>query len=290
MLYQSYQSVSEYLMDVEAFLLLNEVKNNLPLGILYKIEEKNKNSREDAPLLGRITAAGENILLTIMTPPRDLVIAGSSQADPVQLEEAVNLAAAELSSPARCLNLPGVLGEKLLAEAFRDAWVSRTGLDSKLVMEQRIFKLEKVKPVQKSPGKLRPARTAELDLLTDWYINFCQESLNKDPSEEESRESLEKAIQETRLYCWEIEDRPVCSVSKSRILKTTAAIAFVYTPKDMRKQGYATSAVAELSQKILEEGYQSCCLFTDLANPTSNSIYRRIGYHPVCDFNLYKFT
>jgi hypothetical protein len=27
----------------------------------------------------------------------------------------------------------------------------------------------------------------------------------------------------------------------------------------------------------------TCVLFTDLANPTSNAIYRRIGYQPVCD-------
>jgi hypothetical protein len=30
-------------------------------------------------------------------------------------------------------------------------------------------------------------------------------------------------------------------------------------------------------------------LFTDLANPASNSIYARIGYKPVGDFTLYRF-
>jgi predicted GNAT family acetyltransferase len=31
-------------------------------------------------------------------------------------------------------------------------------------------------------------------------------------------------------------------------------------------------------------------LFTDLANPTSNGLYQRIGYRPVSDFATYDFT
>jgi predicted GNAT family acetyltransferase len=57
----------------------------------------------------------------------------------------------------------------------------------------------------------------------------------------------------------------------------------VYTPPELRRQGYATAAVAELSRVLLAEGYPACVLYTDLANPTSNSIYQRIGYEPVAD-------
>jgi predicted GNAT family acetyltransferase len=31
-------------------------------------------------------------------------------------------------------------------------------------------------------------------------------------------------------------------------------------------------------------------LYTDLANPTSNAIYRRIGYLPVTDAAMYRLT
>jgi hypothetical protein len=40
---------------------------------------------------------------------------------------------------------------------------------------------------------------------------------------------------------------------------------------------------------MLGEGREFCSLFADLANPESNSIYRRIGYRPVCDFREYSF-
>jgi predicted GNAT family acetyltransferase len=60
-------------------------------------------------------------------------------------------------------------------------------------------------------------------------------------------------------------------------------VSGVYTPPELRCKGYATSCVAELSRNILQSGKKFCMLYTDLANPTSNSIYMKIGYWPVCD-------
>jgi hypothetical protein len=37
-------------------------------------------------------------------------------------------------------------------------------------------------------------------------------------------------------------------------------------------------------------GRKLCFLFTNLANPTSNKIYKRIGYRRVCDVDEYRFT
>jgi uncharacterized protein len=66
-------------------------------------------------------------------------------------------------------------------------------------------------------------------------------------------------------------------------------ISPVYTPPEHRRKGYAISCVATLSQMLLDKGNKYCFLFTDLANPTSNSIYQKIGYQPICDFSNYWF-
>ncbi|OZU86959.1 GNAT family N-acetyltransferase, partial [Virgibacillus indicus] len=55
-----------------------------------------------------------------------------------------------------------------------------------------------------------------------------------------------------------------------------------------KKKGYATSTVAHLSQKILDEGFQFCSLYTDSTNPTSNSIYKKIGYYEAGSSIVYK--
>jgi predicted GNAT family acetyltransferase len=66
-------------------------------------------------------------------------------------------------------------------------------------------------------------------------------------------------------------------------------INFVYTPPAHRGRGYATSCVAALTRHLLDPGKEFCFLFTDLANPTSNKIYRRLGYRHVCDFRDVRF-
>jgi predicted GNAT family acetyltransferase len=47
--------------------------------------------------------------------------------------------------------------------------------------------------------------------------------------------------------------------------------------------GYATAVVADLASLILSEGREFCALYADLANPTSNKIYREIGFMPRAD-------
>jgi predicted GNAT family acetyltransferase len=41
---------------------------------------------------------------------------------------------------------------------------------------------------------------------------------------------------------------------------------------------------------LLSRGHRLCFLFTDLANPTSNGIYQRVGNEPVCDVDGYAFA
>ncbi len=45
-----------------------------------------------------------------------------------------------------------------------------------------------------------------------------------------------------------------------------------------RGRGYATALVAELSRELLARGKRRLFLTTDVANPTSNAIYARIGF------------
>jgi predicted GNAT family acetyltransferase len=76
---------------------------------------------------------------------------------------------------------------------------------------------------------------------------------------------------------------------KNREMQTVSGVSYVYTPPYFRGKGYATSCVADLSRLLLKEGFTKCVLYTDLANPTSSSIYQKVGYRPVCDSLEIKF-
>ncbi len=60
-------------------------------------------------------------------------------------------------------------------------------------------------------------------------------------------------------------------------------IMSVYTPPEHRRRGYASACVAAVSTWARAQGVDTCVLYTDLANPTSNKIYQAIGYRPVED-------
>ena len=62
----------------------------------------------------------------------------------------------------------------------------------------------------------------------------------------------------------------------------------VYTPPELRGRGYASALVATVSADVRAAGNRGI-LYTDLENPTSNSIYRNIGYRAVSEVLSYEF-
>ncbi|MEQ1664454.1 MAG: GNAT family N-acetyltransferase [Bdellovibrionales bacterium] len=89
-------------------------------------------------------------------------------------------------------------------------------------------------------------------------------------------------------FVWEHNGECVCLLGSTRETDNERWIAPVYTPPELRGLGYASSLVAGVSQKIVNSGKKGM-LFTDLANPTSNSIYSAVGYQPLLDFKHINF-
>nr|WP_264298278.1 GNAT family N-acetyltransferase [Bacillus sp. B1-b2] len=73
----------------------------------------------------------------------------------------------------------------------------------------------------------------------------------------------------------------VSIANATRPTKQNITINFVYTPNVFRKKGYASSCVSALTLNMLESGFGTTSLYTDITNPTSNKIYMEIGYEPL---------
>ncbi len=99
-----------------------------------------------------------------------------------------------------------------------------------------------------------------------------------------------KAIVAEELFLWKNEkNHPVSMAASRRKTVTGRVINAVYTPPDYRGRGCASACVAQASQRLLDKGARFCCQFADLSNPTSNSIYQRISYGPVSDYQKITF-
>jgi len=182
-------------------------------------------------------------------------------------------------------DIPGVYGPQEIMPSFLRAW-NAPGIQAVLEMSVRLYQLERVEPVPPAPGSLRLARPGDLDLLTQWCVQFRQEIQASEKIDE--RELVEAYIREGRLYLWGQES---CQAMAGTAGATThgTRINMVFTPRSFRKRGYASNLVAALSQRILDSGKKFCVLYTDLMNPTSNHIYQKIGFKPVGDWDGYAF-
>ena len=92
--------------------------------------------------------------------------------------------------------------------------------------------------------------------------------------------SAERFIADKQLYIWDCNG-PVSIAKTTRPMRNGISVTAVYTPPEQRNKGYATLCVASLTKKLLSERYSFCSLFADQSNPTSNSIYAKIGYVPL---------
>jgi predicted GNAT family acetyltransferase len=129
----------------------------------------------------------------------------------------------------------------------------------------------------------RRATRDDLDLLADWHEAFIAEAVPHFVGDASMRRRrMEGVIDDGGYWLWD-EDGPVSMTGITPAPPQGARVGPVYTPPIARGRGYATALVAHVSASALAAGTPACYLHTDLANPTSNAIYQRIGYDWVCE-------
>jgi predicted GNAT family acetyltransferase len=216
---------------------------------------------------------------------------------PVRLSAAAGRAARELAEAlARDhgrnrggqAEVTGVAGPVQAAEAFTAQWCELTGATAAIQMRTRLHRLETLAAPEPGPvGQARVAGRADRDLLVAWQRAFAEEvgELHAD-----SERIVDNRIEYGGLTVWEADGQAVSMAGVTRPIEGTVRVAPVYTPKPLRGRGFAGAATAAVSQAALDAGVREVLLFTDLANPTSNALYHRLGYRPVGDQVDYRFV
>jgi predicted GNAT family acetyltransferase len=232
--------------------------------------------RDDAPLAA-----------ALITVPFRLVLA--EPADPAALRVLVDAVSTD------GVAVPGVVGNQPHVDEFVARWTQTTGETAELSMTQGVFALERVKPVPEVAGRPRRAGPGDKELLIDWYKEFAAEALGNE--ENPIRDRLEQTVDlqvdadhAAATWLWDVNGDPVALSSYGKGTPNGARIGPVYTPPQCRRRGYGTALVAAQSKWLLDHGRRFCFLYTDLANPTSNAIYRRIGYEQVAESAEYRFS
>jgi predicted GNAT family acetyltransferase len=137
---------------------------------------------------------------------------------------------------------------------------------------------------------MREARPDDLATVLAWLLAFADEALDEAPHVEEIELTYRRreADPDGAWLVWD-DGGPVSLAAYGNPTPSGIRVGPVYTPPEHRGRGYASSLVADLTAERLASGLGHCFLFTDLANPTSNAIYARIGYEPVADWDQWEF-
>jgi GNAT superfamily N-acetyltransferase len=186
----------------------------------------------------------------------------------------------------------GAQGAYPNVEAFAQAWHELTGATSSVASDQRLYRLaeDRFAPPATVPGELTIATEADWDLVVRYRRAFAADTGHA--ADLRGAERAVRGLLESGgcQAIWRVDGRPVSMAAASKPQQGMSRVAPVYTPDAERGHGYGSAVTAGVSQWAIDQGASDVVLFTDLANPISNSIYQRIGYRPVMDVVEVTFT
>jgi ribosomal protein S18 acetylase RimI-like enzyme len=230
------------------------------------------------PVFGRWrTDDGPVAGVLVQTPPHPMMFSGlPAEAVPAAVE-------AVGDRPLTAANLPA--GD---VDVFVGGWRRRTGAEATVKMRTRLYRLGDLTPPPPPGGADRTAVGSDRDLLLRWHEEF------HDAIGEAHQHDLGPVVDERVGYggitLWEVAGEPVSMAIRSRPGSGMVRIQTVYTPREHRGHGYGGAVTAVATRDALRTGATDVVLFTDLDNPTSNSLYQRLGYRPIEDRVVVEFS
>lgn len=183
------------------------------------------------------------------------------------------------------VRLPGVRGDAATASAFAGAWAERRSARVVPVRMLRLYEARRLRSSPQAPGRFRQAVEADRDVIVRWTPEL---QLELGEPMADPREVVDRRLALGQFWLWE-HGGAVSMAAASEPANGVVRVQMVFTPPEHRNLGYASACVGALSRRILDAG-DRCILYTDLANPTPQSVYRRLGYRAVEDFLSYRFS
>ncbi|MFG3050372.1 GNAT family N-acetyltransferase [Kitasatospora sp. NPDC048239] len=269
-------SLDDFRAHTDAFLAERPAENTVLLTVVHRLAGYGLDVfGEGAPVFGwwRAEPGGPVAGAFLQTPPYEPRLGA------MPVEAAAELAAVLAATGA---DVRGVSGGEGPARAFSAAWQAATGAAESVKSSERLYRLGELTldPARTPAGRHRPAVAADRELLIGWYQAFLTETGVLLPN---VARSVDDRTAAGGLCLWEDAGRPVAMAGVSPVIAGMSRVGPVFTPPELRGRGYASGVTAAASAHALDRGAAEVLLYTDLANPTSNSIYQRIGYRPVED-------
>jgi GNAT superfamily N-acetyltransferase len=270
--WQLSEAVEEFLAVAGEFLRAERVRNTVALTVTETLRVAPSVYASGVPLFGWWIDGDELAGAFMQTPPFPVFLTGMTEAVAAELADELARARPEL---------PGINAPEPVALAFAERWRRHTGVASSVHRRSRLFRLGALTwPDPMPDGRARLAVDTDRDLLIRWLDAFA---IDIGDGPQDRGPTVDARLSYGGFTFWESGDQPVSLASVTRAVDGMVRVGPVYTPPEQRGRGYGGAATATVSRAALDAGIAEVLLYTDLANPTSNALYQRLGYRPVED-------
>jgi GNAT superfamily N-acetyltransferase len=268
-------SLDAFLAAADDHLRADPVQHTVPLTVLAALRQAGSSAFGDSPpVFGwHEASSGATDGAFVQTPPFPVLI---SSLPPGSAEALLDVLRARQPAPISvniaCADEPGLLA----------AWAAGTGGTGVSRMRTRLHRLGVLTPPDPMPpGAARVADEGDRDLLVDWCTAFSRET--GAGASGRAERMVDDRLSHHGFTLWETGGEPASLAGLTREVAGVARVTDAYTPPVHRRRGFGGAVTTAVSQSALAAGASAVVLFTDLANPTSNALYERLGYRPVGD-------
>jgi predicted GNAT family acetyltransferase len=260
-------------------LMSNPAEHTVPLTVLESVRGGQRWS-DDPMLFGWFEDGGEVRGAVFRTPPFELLLAVVPEEATAELVAALRAAGADV---------PGVNGDATSADRFSVDWTAATGERATTVLAMDLYELGTLRRPEPPPaGRARAAEEPDLDVSVRWYTAF--QEVTTSPVAD-VLPMVRERMGDRRLWLWEDEAGvPVSLAARTPAVAGVARIAPVYTPPEQRRHGYASAVTAACVADALARDAERVVLYTDIADPSANAMYRRLGFRPIGGRRIVKFA
>lgn len=274
MQFSVYDNAYDFERKIRPIFLGKEDIFSLFLGVLQAIKAGNYEN----PFMATIEENEKVLAIFQMTPPHPLNLIF---VDEIRLEEIIDCFIKNMIELE--IKFRSIISLKPWAYKVAKKWEIKTGMTHQLLMDQGLYRLNKInETLEHSPGTWRYAEECDSSLVEKWFNLFESDTGMPISPNEHVKKRVAMFLKEQEVFLWENKGRVVSMMKKSRPSMNGVTVSMVFTPKEERRKGYARTLVTAVSIELLKD-FDFCVLYTDIMNPTSNKIYREIGYKRIAD-------
>lgn len=265
--------ISEFAARVVPLLAEREVENNVMIGLALRIAADPQ--ALPGAVLCTVEKDGELVGAALRTPPQLVVV--------TRLPQGAARAVAEFF---RTLSdIPdGAIGPEQHGRDVANVFAEWRGGSVEYASDEIIYELRELREPTPPPGAVRAATAADGPLVTRFLSEFFREVVLPHPPDPAGLAARVLSRNAARL--WD-DGEPRALACWARHMTTGTAIAPIYTSPESRGRGYGSAVTAALCRELFAEGRAFVCLHAERKNPTSNHVYRKLGFRESSTINVW---